>query len=148
MFKKRNKRTIIFLSLIILTVFLFPQTSLLSQAEQNSALEEARDKLGETAGQAGLPETELMTVISNVIQWLLGFLGLIAAILIIVGGFQWMTSGGQEEKIAKAKKLMTNGIIGLVIILLAYILTNFIITQLEEEIFTPGSGGESVPGND
>jgi uncharacterized membrane protein len=84
--------------------------------------------------QAELADVELTTVIGNVIKWVLGFLGLIATIIIIVGGFMWMTSGGDEEKINKAKKLMINGLIGLAIVLVAYIISNFVIDALTTEI--------------
>ena len=89
--------------------------------------------LTETGG-AELPQTDLLTVIGNVLNWALGFLGLGATVIIIVGGFKWMTSGGNEEQIASAKKLMTNGIIGLVIIILAYTISHFVINALTTKI--------------
>ncbi|OQB44068.1 MAG: hypothetical protein BWY03_00412 [Parcubacteria group bacterium ADurb.Bin159] len=81
-----------------------------------------------------LSDIELPVVIGKVISWILGFLGLIATIIIIIGGFMWMTSGGDEEKINKAKKLMINGLIGLAIVLVAYIISNFVIDALTTEI--------------
>ena len=80
------------------------------------------------AGYAG--ETDLPTIIGRVVKIVISFLGLIAAVIIIVGGFKWMTSGGAEEKIADAKKLMINGLIGLILVVLAYALASFIISQL------------------
>ena len=83
---------------------------------------------------AAMPSDDLMTVIGRVIKWALGFLGLGATAIIIVGGFKWMTSGGNEDQIAAAKKLMTNGIIGLVIIILAYTISHFVINALTTKI--------------
>jgi len=111
--------------LFVLALLLAPQ------AAGAVNIEEHMWPLTEETG-AALPQTPLMTVISNVIKWVLGFLGLGAAVLIIVGGFKWMTSGGNEEQIASAKKLMTNGIIGLVIIILAYTIAHFVINALTE----------------
>jgi len=54
----------------------------------------------------------------------------VATVIVIIGGFKWMTSGGSEEKIADAKKLMINGLIGLVLVILAYAIATFIISQL------------------
>jgi len=48
-------------------------------------------------------------------------------VIIIIGGFQWMTSGGNEEKIKGAQKLMSAGVIGLFIIVIAYAASLFII---------------------
>lgn len=62
-------------------------------------------------------------IVSTLINWSLGFLALIAVILALAGGFMWMTSGGSEEKIKKAKKLLFSAIAGLLIILAAWGLT-------------------------
>ncbi|MBU0597709.1 pilin, partial [Patescibacteria group bacterium] len=68
----------------------------------------------------GLGTADLQSTIINIVQWALGFLGLVAVIMIIYGGFVWMTAGGNQEKVAKAKKIITRAVIGLVIVLLAW----------------------------
>ncbi len=69
-------------------------------------------------------------VIVRVINTLLTFLGLISVVLILTGGFKWMTSMGNKDKIDEAKKLIKNSIIGLAVILFSYAITNFVITGL------------------
>ncbi|HAZ16737.1 MAG TPA: hypothetical protein DCY49_02440 [Candidatus Jacksonbacteria bacterium] len=76
---------------------------------------------------AGGGEAKVYTLIGNVINIVLGFLGLIALILVIWSGVQWMTSGGNEDKTKEAKDRMKAGVIGLMIILGAAVLTNFIL---------------------
>lgn len=78
----------------------------------------------------GLSDTDPRDVVANVIKVVLGFLGTIAVVLIIVAGFQWMTAAGNEDKIAKAKKIMTAAVIGLVIVLMAYALSTFVINAI------------------
>jgi len=78
----------------------------------------------------GLGSADLQETVIAVIQWILGLLGLIAVIMILIGGFKWMTAGGNEEKIESAKKLLTAAIIGLVIILLAWAIVIFAIGVL------------------
>ncbi len=78
----------------------------------------------------GLSDTDPRDVVANVITVVLGFLGTIAVVLIIVAGFQWMTAAGSEDKIAKAKKIMTAAVIGLVIVLMAYALSTFVINAI------------------
>jgi type IV secretory pathway VirB2 component (pilin) len=78
----------------------------------------------------GLSDTDPRDVVANVIKVVLGFLGTIAVVLIIVAGFQWMTAAGSEDKIAKAKKIMTAAVIGLVIVLMAYALSTFVIKAI------------------
>jgi hypothetical protein len=48
----------------------------------------------------------------------------------LLGGFKWMTAGGNEDKVGEAKKLITAGIIGLVIILAAFAIATFVLSQL------------------
>ncbi|MFH0818518.1 MAG: pilin [Patescibacteria group bacterium] len=69
-------------------------------------------------------------LVVSVINWILGLLALVAVIMILIGGFMWMTAGGNEEKVEKAKKLLIAAIIGLVIILAAWGISVYVITNL------------------
>ncbi|MDD4901110.1 MAG: pilin [Patescibacteria group bacterium] len=90
---------------------------------------------------SGLPAEENVSdprlVASNIIRYILGFLGILAVIIILYAGFKWMLSGGSEEKVGEAKKMLVAGIIGLVIILCAFAIANFVIEQL----YNATSGG-------
>ena len=79
---------------------------------------------------AGLSSQDIKTTIGNIIQIVLGFLGILTVLIILYGGFQWMTSGGNEDKISGAKKMISSGVIGLVIILAAYAIAGFIVNSL------------------
>jgi len=80
--------------------------------------------------EAGYGEAGMEEIIGTIIQIVLSLLGLVAVVLIIAGGFQWMTSGGNEEKIKSAKKLMGSALVGLIIVILAYSIATFIISRL------------------
>lgn len=82
------------------------------------------------AGTAGLQGGNLIDMISSVVRLAIGFLGVIAVIIILLGGFKWMTSGGAEDKVKKAKALIFQGIIGLVIVLSAYAIATFVINSV------------------
>lgn len=69
-------------------------------------------------------------VIAQVIRIILGFLGILAVIIVLYAGFKWMLSGGNEETVGEAKKMLIAGLIGLVIILLSYAIANFVINQI------------------
>jgi hypothetical protein len=76
----------------------------------------------------------------ELVRLLLTFIGIIAVIFIIYAGFLWMTSGGNQEKLALAKKTLINAIIGLVIILAAIVIVSFVINKLSGAL-TPGGPG-------
>ena len=82
------------------------------------------------ANATGLGQGDLNETIGSIIRAALGFLGVIAVVIILFGGFKWMTAGGNEEKVGEAKKLIIAGIIGLAIILSAYAIASFVIDQL------------------
>jgi len=80
-----------------------------------------------TAKAAGFGEPrDLGEIIGALIGTFLSFLGIIFLILIIYGGFVWMTSGGNEAKVYKAKGIIRQAIVGLIIVLSAYSITAFV----------------------
>lgn len=77
-----------------------------------------------------LGDTSPVDIIIAIINWTLGILALLATILILYGGFIWMLAQGDEAKIEKAKLILRNSIIGLVIILAAWGIARYIINLL------------------
>ena len=73
---------------------------------------------------------DVRQTVARLINVALGFLGIIAVIIVLVGGFKYMLSGGNEEKTAEARKLIVSGIIGLAIILSAWAITSFVVSSL------------------
>lgn len=73
-------------------------------------------------------------IVRDIINIFLGFLGVIAVIIILMAGFQWMTAGGEEEKVAEARQRLIQGAIGLVLIIAAWIIAYFVIDQLVKAI--------------
>lgn len=79
---------------------------------------------------------DIKTVVSQIIRLALSLLGIVFLILIILGGYQWMTAGGNEETITKARQRMINAAIGLAIVLLAYAISYFIIFYFTTQTIT------------
>jgi hypothetical protein len=78
----------------------------------------------------GLGNRDPRDIAASIVRVLLGFLGIIAVVIIIFGGFKWMTAAGAEDKVEEAKKLITAGVIGLVIILAAFGISSFVIDSV------------------
>jgi hypothetical protein len=75
------------------------------------------------------------TIISTVITTALGLMGIIFLVLAIYGGYTWMMAAGNDEMVAKAKKTITNAIIGLIIVLAAYIIVRFVVAAVGALVF-------------
>lgn len=82
------------------------------------------------ASATGLGSRDVRETVASIIRVALGLLGIVAVVIILIGGFTWMTAGGNEEKVGTAKKWIFSGIIGLAIILSAYALSTWVINQL------------------
>ena len=65
-------------------------------------------------------------VIGNVINAVLGIVGSIALLMFVIGGFWWMTAGGNEERVKKGRQTLEWATFGLVVIFSAYAILRFI----------------------
>ncbi len=77
------------------------------------------------AADASLPE-----VVGRLINVLLGFIGILLLVYILYAGFLYMTAGGDTEKVKKATTMIRNAIVGLLIIVAAFAISNFVLGSL------------------
>ena len=77
-----------------------------------------------------LGQADIRYIIASLIRYAIALVGVIFLALIVYGGFLFMTSKGEPDKINKAKDVLKNGIIGLAIILASYAIVSFIISVL------------------
>jgi hypothetical protein len=90
------------LSLLFLGLFaLFAVTH--SVLAQNFGTNEVATGLNNSLGV-----TDPRILVGRIIQIVLSFLGVIALALVMYAGFLWLTSNGEEDKVATAKKILTN----------------------------------------
>jgi TRAP-type C4-dicarboxylate transport system permease small subunit len=90
--------------------------------------------LNDTAKQAGLSTNpdQLPVVIGTIIRAALSLIGVVFLLLMVYAGYLWMIARGDEGKVERAKDTITRAIIGLVIVLGAYALTNFVINAFTQ----------------
>jgi Zn-dependent protease with chaperone function len=119
-----KKLTTGFLAFSLLALLLFP---LATKAE----IDPNYYTSGTNGLQLGNDLTPKETAV-EIINLVLSFLGLVAVVIVLIGGFKWMTAGGNEEKVGSAKKLLVSGLIGLIIVLLAWGISTWVIEQVAE----------------
>lgn len=89
--------------------------------------------------QCNMPETEtaadgeektLIWYIGTVINVVLGLVGIIAVVVIIIGGISFITSQGDPGKVTKARNTILYGVIGVVVALLAFTIVTFVLKSI------------------
>jgi hypothetical protein len=98
---------------------------------QFGGLSDSEVNLGTVATEASLTaDRTLPQVIGGFIRVALSFLGLIFLILVIYAGFLWMTAGGNDDQVGKAKTLVGQAVVGLIIVISAYAISTFVIDAI------------------
>lgn len=92
----------------------------------------AQDFLGPVP-DIGRSDGDVRTVIEQVIRDVLTFLALIAVVVIVIAGIRLVVSGGDEGQKDGAKKMIIYAVVGLLIIILARVLVDFVITTITGE---------------
>lgn len=77
-------------------------------------------------------ESGLEDKVIGILNAVIGVLGIVAVIVIIMGGVGYMTSSGDANKVKKAKDTILYGVIGLVIVALSFAIVNFVISKIIE----------------
>ena len=77
-----------------------------------------------------LDSNEPVAIVAVLIQAVLLLLGTIALVLIIYGGFMWMTARGNEEQVTSARTLLTSAVIGLIIIIGSYSIGSYLFSVI------------------
>lgn len=111
-------------SLLVLPVFALNVHGQELDPDNRFGINVVENKFGDSLGTNN---TDPREVIANIINIALGFLGIIAVAIVLIGGFKWMTAAGNEDKVEEAKKILGAGVIGLVIVLSAWALTTYVI---------------------
>jgi len=80
----------------------------------------------------GLGSQDIRMSIMQVVRAALGFLGVLAIIVLMYGGWVWMTAAGNADRIALAKRILINAVVGLTIIFSSFMIASFIIRALSD----------------
>jgi hypothetical protein len=139
MFKKNKRIVFSFLLIFLLSLIFSPVLAQMTPTENSQPasseilpnLKHSEMLINYAASGIGYDtNSSVEIVIGSIIQTALSLIGIFFLILIIIGGYQWMTAGGNEESITKAKNRIKNATIGLVIVLAAYAISYFVVDIL------------------
>lgn len=112
------------------TIATIALTAVPAFAAQPLKVQDAGNTLNKVVGRTGVSTEDIPTFIGNIITGILSFVGLIFLILMVYGGFLWITARGDDEQINNARKTIIGAIIGMVILVAAYGITAFITSRV------------------
>lgn len=119
--KKLIKQSLIILGLMVGAITIF---NLLPVA--SAALINPTDQPGELAAATG-GEGSIRALVLKIVNYFLGFLGIVAVLMIVFGGITYVTAAGKQESIDNAKKIILYSLVGIIIILLAFAIVNTVL---------------------
>jgi hypothetical protein len=80
----------------------------------------------DTTGDSPASLSDLEVLFQRVISIALGLGGIVLFVMLVVGGFKYLTSGGDPKAVESAQKTLTSAILGLVLLLSAYLILKLI----------------------
>lgn len=141
--KKINCKIFI-VTLLILFVYFFTASCIFCANAQKSLKDDLNGKLINVSSSAQYKlnitqDTTLAASIGKIISYILSMLGIIFLVLLVYGGFIWMLARGDSEEVNKSKDIIINAVIGIIIVLMSYAITYYVVAKLASTTMT-GSG--------
>lgn len=124
------KTMIIAMAIAVFGLAVVPVGAGVSALDCDNPADCAGQGAGNITGEGKGSQEEFVKTIKNIINWVTWIIGIVAVLVIIYGGFQYMISAGNKDKVTGAKNTILYGVIGLIIALVAGIIVNFVIGLL------------------
>lgn len=121
---RRLFQSIFILTVLVCTGIFFAHPILAASPVDQNAFASFASNAGFSTGPS------ITIIIARLIRTVISLLGIIAVVIVLYGGFMYMTAGGNEERVKKAKNAIKNGLIGLVIVLMSFTIAQFIVSRL------------------
>ena len=131
----KHRQVLTLVAAVVMGLVLAPSLSMAASSTDTFGLNPLNSELSGTLGNS-----DLRTTVARLINVALSLLGVIAVVIILAGGFKWMTAGGNDDKVAEARKMIFSGVIGLAIILSSWAIALFVLNRLRD---ATGSGSIS-----
>jgi hypothetical protein len=118
-------------SILFSLIMLFDSTALVYAKNDFIGVDRAKNVAG-TAGYESLESEVIPNTVGTVINTLMAFVGMLFLVFMIYAGFLWMTARGEDDQIKKAVGIIKTSVVGLIILLSAYAISNFIIARINQ----------------
>jgi hypothetical protein len=134
--KKENIKKIISFSIafgifsLLFCALLTPINEVLAATKVTDSMQQSIEDFSLPGGDKD-PEAKALSIVGLLINAFLSLFGIIFLILVIYGGYKWMMAAGREDEISSAKDIIRAAIIGLIIVLMSYGITFFIVSRLQ-----------------
>lgn len=125
---KRLNTTIITAALLLVGVFLLPGSTVLASPAED--MQKGVNCISDGNCVNSGSSQSFGSVVSKGINVFLFVIGALSVIMIVYGGFKYVTSGGESSALTSAKNTILYAIVGLVVALLAYVIVSFVTTKL------------------
>ncbi|MBU1119551.1 pilin [Patescibacteria group bacterium] len=122
-----NKSYIKVIAIALIAVFGF---ALVAPTALATTAPSISNSLNTVQKYSGLRGGDLPTFVATIVKWILGLVGIILVAMFVYGGVMYATSAGNDERVETGKKIMIYAIIGTVIIVVAFIATDYIVNAL------------------
>jgi type IV secretion system pilin len=113
-----------YINTILIIIFLIPQRVF---AGDGGIIIDGLDML---EAPMGFVSKDLRLIATDIINQMIGLLGILSVVIIIIAGFMWMLAAGDDEKVSGAKKTLVSGLIGLIIVFTSFSIVDFVLGSL------------------
>jgi len=120
------KLILIVLSILGILLIISPDTTLASFRAPDIVNPPEKGAIPDNSGV--YQGTNFVDSLELIINWILGFIGIVVFGIFLFAGFEYATSGGSDDKAKEARSRMANAIIGLIIIFFAFVASNVVLS--------------------
>lgn len=128
-FKKKTIKTVL-ISFILLFLLLAPNLVFGYSFLKDSGAQETAEGTGHAGSNVFVPG-ELTAGMAVIIYIVLSLVGIIFLLLMMYGGYLWMTAQGNDQQVEKSKRIIISAILGLVIVMSAYAISWFVVNAFQ-----------------
>ncbi len=138
-FIANTKKTILVISLIFLSLFVFIPVTSVYGADLSDAACQAAEAIGGKCVTEAESNASIGGVIQKITNVLLFLVGAISAIMVIIGGIRFIVSNGDAQATASARNTVLYSIVGVIVAVSAYGIINFTISAIDSNATTPNT---------